>query len=358
MCNNYIAMRVFKLLIKLLVLINILYADFVFSEAYLSDTNSNSVVVQDNYFALMFGVTNYHKGRAANQFAELKYSNNDLRDVNSALIKSGFKEENIEIYTDEILYINEDEKIEIPNSYAVLSEKIDKEYILETISNFIIQHKVDENDLFLVYLTGHGGIVGDSRLFVTSDTSLTVSSSYLKIDEVLERLSNESPGSKQILVVDACANQLYGVKNHKEVIVYGYGNKVADQLYSSKLEQASRFDSDIGNSVFTHYFSMALKNSKPGQLGYNGNGDRYITTRELFGFTKKYVAQHIKTPGSHSISKIQLKDDDLSQVPDSVIANDYSVVEYEKDLYCSWSVLKQMDGSGVNNWLKYCNDRL
>lgn len=240
---------------------------------------------ENTSYAFLVGVQHYSKGESKGRYASLPYTPRDLLKMRDILLKIGFKDENIRIYSDATSLVDSSKEV----------EEIDYHYyprlaaaeIEEQLGNFMRQIK--EGDTLVVYLTGHGGVVKKHRYFAVNATKPRLLSTFLGVDTLLKLMGEEAPYANKLLVMDTCANPVLNPQSSAIPTTEPPDYLRVEQMYSSKLEKVSRFDHKIKMSVFTFYLIKALQEANKYPFG---NMDQEITTDELIKYVKKHVPKH------------------------------------------------------------------
>ncbi len=172
--------------------------------------------------------------------------------------------------------------------------------------------KADENDVVMLYFSGHGV----DGAFVPSDFDghFTSALSHEKVRKILE----ESRAKHKICIADAChAGTLLAAKGSAS----GYG---VERLYSafgetrggtalllsSKAEENSLEDQGLRAGVFSYFFIKGLKGEA------DADRNKIITVSEIYGYVSKKVLSYTATAQSPVLSG-----DFDSQMPIAILRN-------------------------------------
>lgn len=206
--------------------------------------------VMSDSLAILIGFQNYKN--SGGSFGPLPFTAQDLMSMRNSLLDIGFRKEQIVIYSDADEPRNLEPYDEVSFSYLQSPTAPD---MMGKISDFISKRTFRRGDVFLVYLTGHGGTFEKRRYFALPTTRPDQLSSYLSIDELLNNLYLVQK-AHPLLLVDTCANLLtkkgYKIQMEPEVL------DSVNRIFSSDLHTVSRFDEKLSKSVFTHYLSDSL----------------------------------------------------------------------------------------------------
>lgn len=178
----------------------VIYNHLLTKGSHAVSTSKNQVVVP-NYYALIVGTSDYSGNKI-----DLKYPSKDAIDIAFALENSAknlFGKENVHI---KVLHSEQKSKTLHPTKENIISFFKEK------------QNSINPNDIFVVYLAGHGLNYGGSEgdfYYLTQDAS-DMSDIYFKDPEMRKNValsSNELteylnliPALKKILILDACAS--------------------------------------------------------------------------------------------------------------------------------------------------------
>jgi hypothetical protein len=238
----------------------------------------------DHRIAVLVGLGKYEHGRGNGLFSDLPLIANDLDAVATALDAIGF--DDIRIYSDLDAPIGSKFSFRKP-VYAIEAPTVPVHSLhFEAILDGLINNLdgLNEQDLVLVYFTGHGGTLGKAeRVLAMPDSQLGVPKSFAKVQELLAGLVERAPRSDKILVVDACADE---IGPSTPFVARLTGEQLPVHLFSSRLTEPSYFDPILKMSVFTAHFVEALRRAD--DLGY-GNADGQLESDEI----KDYVARHV-----------------------------------------------------------------
>jgi len=222
------------------------FAAAILAFAFTSANASSSSV------AILIGFQNYHNSGGA--YGPLPYTVHDLLSVRRSLLDIGFDEEKIIIYSD----------VDVPQSldpydeveFSIL-ESPDAELIVDKIKDFALGKPFQNNDVFLVYMTGHGGIYKNTRVFALPSTRPDRIRTFVAVNDVISEMSQIDNNAHPLLIIDTCANPLReGAR--APVIIEQHVLDTVNRIFSSDLGEVSRFDESLSDSVFTHYLSDSL----------------------------------------------------------------------------------------------------
>ncbi|MBI3527860.1 MAG: caspase family protein [Betaproteobacteria bacterium] len=236
---------------------------------------------------MLIGLGKYESGASKGLFRDLPVAANDLEAVANALERLGFDQ--IEIYSDLMPPIGsrfDFRSLLIPGDSPSLP--INSLHVDRLINDRLIAlEETEENDLLLIYFTGHGGIFGKAdRVLAVPDSRVSTPNSFVQVKHILNIMADRANSTDKFLVVDACADQL---KNSAELQGTKTDEELPDYLYSSKLGEMSFFDRHLGISVFTHYFVEALVRAD--ELGI-GDVTGKIESHDIKNYVRRYVPLH------------------------------------------------------------------
>lgn len=236
-----------------------------------------------NVRALIIGVANYKNLPEENQ---LNYADDDATAFFNFLISRPdfIDKENIQ------LFINE--------------EASKREYIEAALEDFIINES-KQNDLVIVYFSGHASIQNPDALVdqgylllhnapydgdYAAPTSDVISINYLQ-----ELIANVNKGVKVLFIIDAChAGKLINQTANNEKVMIALQNKWEDtfKLTSCQSNQLSYEGEQWGDGhgVFTYHLLFGLN----GIADIEGNNDGNLMLEEVYDYVKNKVKADTK----------------------------------------------------------------
>ncbi len=215
---------------------------------------------QTEIFALIVGVATY------NHMQSLKYTDDDAYQL-YAFLKSpeggAIPDDNIKILIDD----------------AATNKAITQE-----INNIV--SKADNNDVIMLYLSGHGL----DGAFVPSD--FDGRKGQISYDQILNTL-NSSAAKHKLFITDAChsgsiiasARSPWNVAVEKFYSAYNTINGGTAIMMSSKKEEVSLEYGGLRQGIFSHFLIKGLKGNA------DKNADKLITVTELYD----YVSANVKS---------------------------------------------------------------
>jgi hypothetical protein len=229
-----------------------------------STASTTTIKKSDNttkIYALIAGVATY------NHMPSLKYTDDDAYHL-YAFLKSpeggALPDDNIKIIVD---------------------DAVTRKSLLQELNTMTA--KADENDVVLVYLSGHGL----DGYYVPSD--FDGSKNQVSYDDILEIINNSSAKHK-LFITDAChsgsmmvaARSPYNVALENFYSAYNSVKGGTAIMMSSKKEEVSLEYGGLRQGVFSHYLIKGLK-------GYaDTNKDKLITISELYDYVSTNVATY------------------------------------------------------------------
>lgn len=233
-------------------------------QSAMPQTASNATKKSDKstkIYALIAGVATY------NHMSSLKYTDDDAYHL-YAFLKSpeggALPDDNIKIMVD---------------------DAVTRKSLLEELHN--MTSKADENDVVLVYLSGHGL----DGYYVPSD--FDGSKNQVSYDDILEIINNSSAKHK-LFITDAChsgsmmvaARSPYNVALENFYSAYNSVKGGTAIMMSSKKEEVSLEYGGLRQGVFSHYLIKGLKGNA------DKNTDKLITISELYDYVSSNVATY------------------------------------------------------------------
>lgn len=187
--------------------------------------------------ALFCGVSNYDFN------SNLEYCNNDSKVLAKAFI------DNIQIEKENIILATENGKITNFKYMRIL-----KEFCINT----------NEDDLIVVYFSGHGG-VDENGNSILSATNSCNESTYIYINQVIDEITNAAAKSA-LVILDCCHSDTMYEDNNSNILdidktierFYGAGISI---LSSCKRNEKSYPDIDGKISAFTSFLCSALSSN-------------------------------------------------------------------------------------------------
>lgn len=220
-------------------------------------------------FAVIVGVATY------NHMASLRYTDDDAYHL-YAFLKSP---EGGAIPDDQISILIDDAST--------------KKNILQEIGKTF--SKADENDVILLYMSGHG-LDGS---FVPYDFDGT--NNLLAYEDMLE-IIEASKARHKIYITDAChSGSMYATRAPYQMALTDFYSKFSKStggtaiITSSKKDEVSLEYSGMRHGVFSHYLIQGLKGDA------NTNDDKIISVEELFNYIYLNVRHHTKNNQTPSI---------------------------------------------------------
>jgi len=257
----------------------------------------------EHRIALLIGLGKYEVRGNKGVFRNLPMVVNDLETVAIALREIGF--DKIDIYSDQEPPIGSQfEYKNLLSPSESLSTRINSIHLSKIIYDRLSSLEYKKNTLLLIYFTGHGGLIGKSRVLVTPDSDINNPDSFQSVYKILFEMSDHARSVDKMIVIDACADEL--IKSADSSFT-----KTAEELpvhiYSSGLNEASYFDDKLEKSIFTYYFASALTHAD--DLGY-GDYSGIIDSDKILNYVKKKVPTHSRKeqkrdPSAKKLSLVQ-----------------------------------------------------
>lgn len=174
----------------------------------------------------------------------------------------------------------------VPDSQikVLIDEDATRNNIIRSMRQIFL--KADENDVVMMYFSGHGL----DGAFVPVDYDGY--NNRLKHDEVVSIL-NESRAKHKLVYADAChSGSMLAMKgNHSNMLDKYY--KVFEEtrggialMLSSKGEETSLEAGSLRQGIFSHYLMRGLKGEA------DRDGDKIVTVSELYKFVNKNVLEY------------------------------------------------------------------
>jgi uncharacterized caspase-like protein len=171
----------------------------------------------------------------------------------------------------------------------LVDESATRENILKSMRTIFL--KADENDVIILYFSGHG--LEGCFLPVDFDGY----NNKLRHDEVL-KLFKESKAKHKLCIADACHSgsmqfgQGLAAKGPASVSLKRFYQAFEDTdggvalMMSSKSEELSLEDHGLRQGVFTYYVLQGLKGKA------DNNADKLVTISELYNYVYKNVREY------------------------------------------------------------------
>lgn len=154
-----------------------------------------------------------------------------------------------------------------------------------------LSNSVNQDDVVMLFFSGHGINENDESYFVTYDASAKHYYNGVEFDFIRKRMTDMvNKHSHVIVFMDAChSGAMYGTKGNTKGITLATPGVLG--FYSSTSGEKSAEIDDLGNGVFTR----AILNAINGNIA---NEEGEITTQQLWDYILKYV--HEKTGGKQT----------------------------------------------------------
>ncbi|MBP3530171.1 MAG: SEL1-like repeat protein, partial [Thermoguttaceae bacterium] len=231
----------------------------------------------DACFALFIGVDKYDSP------PNLSYSSSDAKALRDAVLKIGFRNENV------WLCVSDGSRRELPTKKNVDAALADMLAAAEEAG--------DEATIF-ISLSGHGFETKDgAAAFCPKDVVADVSAgatptvtkeSAVLVDDLMEKLRNHRARFK-MLIVDACRSpaQVKGDDSYERSFRMNVPSGIAF-LQSCRSGEASYEDAEFRRSIFTHYFIEGLE-------GKAENKDGGVTFFDVCGYAAQKTQDRAAT---------------------------------------------------------------
>jgi hypothetical protein len=247
-----------------------------------------------NRWAVLIGVEDYQDAGVP----KLRYAVDDIDRLHAVLVKhAGYKAENIIVLKDADATV---------------------EKVRSTLGT-ILPRQVGDNDVVMIYFSGHGGaepsLRGDSKdgtekyMMLADSKADDMYGTALPMSE-LARILARIRADKAVVIMDSCYS---GAAGGRGVIRDGMksvglsddylgaltGSSGTVVLTASKASEVSMEAVSLGLGLFTHFLSLGLE----GQA--DGNKDGLVSVLELFQFVSAMVPPAAKKMGSsqHPVMK-------------------------------------------------------
>ncbi len=217
--------------------------------------------------AFLVGVSKYQK----DGLADLHYPENDMRALGDELRKAGFR------------------------VTLLLGHEATRDAIASKLDAFLAElKKFKKEDVALVAFSGHGlqflvprdGKQEEDAFFCPSDGLKTDPSTLLSISRVMDQLDAHSSSSQNLLVIDACRDNLgKGEKGIDGSTVRQLPGKISI-LFSSSAGQQSYESDKVKGGVFTHVLLEGLR-------GYARNARDQVTWLSLADYVINEVPRMV-----------------------------------------------------------------
>jgi hypothetical protein len=241
-----------------------------------------------NFKALLIGIEDYKA-----DFPSLSpYVANDLTEMRKALVAIGYAPDNITIVTNSFPFRNDESR----NTQYL--PQLSRTEITNVVMDAIEQDTA--RDSWLVYVSGHGATLQDQRFVATWDSRPANGDSYVATSAIAGHLA-ASRAKRRLLIIDTCASASIARGN----LSVGHGELGVDQIFSSRLQQASAVDPTSKMSLFTSHLVKALLSADD-----RGTPDGVLTTNEVFDDVERRMTEHWKPrPGIASCSDVMATND-------------------------------------------------
>ncbi len=233
------------------------------------------------FYGLVIGVTNYKLALKGPKPYELDKAAKDVKlALNSLAKKSGFKQENTHIKLLLDSNLNEFDK---PKSYS----------ITRNIQN--IHRKIDKEDTFVFFFTGHG----ENTHIYTSGAGENFSDTQVEIIKI-RKLIEKIPAKTKIVFLDVCRTGASGyTKGNVEFDAREITNieeKSGQAWFNSSSErQYSWVDRELNYGIFTKHLIDAFRNDASDGWTLKGeiatNKDGVVEASELGAFLRVRVKE-------------------------------------------------------------------
>lgn len=248
--------------------------------------------------ALLIGTGHYQAGRGKGAFRDLPAVANDLNAMGLALTSIGFQ---TKIYSD----------LDVPgdSSLSFRSPLVAGESPVLPVTTLhiarIVEQLLDsleqstERTLLVVYLSGHGGILGKSdRVVALPDSEPGSPDSFFRVRKLLNSLAERAPNTDKYLIVDACAGPL---GKRSDDLVTRIDEELPPYVFSSRLGESSYIDPEKNQSVFTFYLVQAIVRAKELNLL---ESDGTLDTDAIRAYLYAKVPLHAKTEQKRRLAAI------------------------------------------------------
>lgn len=176
---------------------------------------------------------------------------------------------------------------------TITNAQASRKGILDKINNIAARAK--STDHFVLFVAGHGVLLGEQYYMVSSDYDGALNAaSLISANEILD-FSKRIKALTQLYVLDTChAGGMDGVVNGLyDARVSVMAKRMGLHIFASASSAEEALDGYEGNGLFTHTLLNGLNNnSKPDQ-----NSDRIVSMLELGYYardTTKTIAQRVK----------------------------------------------------------------
>lgn len=206
----------------------------------------------NNGHAIIVAIEEYHDNK---KLHKVSFALNDANGVKDALLKIGYKEDNIELLT---------------NNYATKTSILDK---VKTISKY-----AQKGESIIFYYSGHGLYIDGKNLLTCVDTQMS-SATYtcVSVQDILGLL-NKSASKKIVLFLDCCHSGIEFDTNVKSPVSnfstddlkYQYADvEYLTGFAACKGDEKSRPDKGYSHGVWSYYLIQALS-GEAGKIYDNG----------------------------------------------------------------------------------------
>lgn len=228
--------------------------------------------------AFLVGFKHYPQSRV---FTTLPYATEDLARMVSALLGRGYSAAHITVVSD----VSHEVQRALADDPRAADVAFARFTTIGRLTGDMSQFMDDARlaDAVLLYLSGHGAVLGDYRFLALPDSEPSEAWSMLPVVEVLNKLGAlQHP--KKLLVVDTCANE---VRQARVSLDYPSPERTrVNELLSSRLSTPSYWDDRLRSSVFTHFFVSALERADAPP------SDGLITVDEVASYLTRWVPEH------------------------------------------------------------------
>jgi uncharacterized caspase-like protein len=195
----------------------------------------------NNAHAIIVAIEDYHENK---KLPKVSFAINDANGIKEALLKIGYKEENIELLT---------------NNYATKTSILEK---VKTISKY-----AQKGESIVFYYSGHGLYIDGKNLLTCVDTQMSsAADTCVSVQDILGVL-NKSASKKIILFLDCCHSGLEFDTSVKSP-VSNFSTDDLNYQYSKvefltgfaacKGDEKSRSDTSYSHGVWSYYLIQAL----------------------------------------------------------------------------------------------------
>ena len=287
---------------------------FVFTFLLINSYVANSR--ETNKYAFLVGIQEYDK----RHYLPLPSSSRDLVEMYKSLTEIGFRKENILAISDATFFfgLNEDDLVN-----EIYSRSLKKYDIIDELRSFLQVKKLGVDDILVVYLTGHGASYSGHRLFASSDANTDYASSYLNLSEIIQELLQHAKFANKLLIFDACANEESKMSGNGLPQWRSTEEAGVEQFYSSQLKKPSRVYKKYNVSLFSYYFTQAIKKAVEGPFG---NNDKEIKTDEVYTYIFDEMAKIQKNNSIGTEKGIKIRKY-IPQVPSGLRINPFTLLE-------------------------------